>query len=817
MASGVAGGDPVRYSAAFEQAVELKSRQGTVARRKELLHKLHAVAPTWAEAIRLRSAPHDRTTSPGDPGQAWVWQQLHAELERRAAKSFPELQARVEKLEQQLRDVTVKLIDRRAWAEQLKRTSLAQQQALIGWLDLVRRIGKGTGKRAPILRTEAARQMRECRTAVPVWIMPLARVAEMFDGGSKFDVVIIDEASQSDVMGLVALYLGANVVVVGDHEQVSPAAVGQQLDRVSKLIEQHLEGIPNSVLYDGKTSIYDLARMSFGGLICLTEHFRCYPEIIDFSNWLSYEGRIKPLREPFGATIRPFVVPYRLAGATRDEKVNAVEAAHVAALLLACASQPEYADKTFGVVSLLGDDQAMEIDKLLRLHLSESEYVRRQVLCGNAAHFQGDERDVMFLSLVYAPDGGPLSLLTEAMYQQRFNVAASRARDQMWVVYSLDHSLDLKPKDLRRRLIEYALDPLARSRELEKRITKTESDFERKVLERLVARGYRVHPQYSVGAYRIDFVVEGRGGRLAVECDGEQFHTLENLDEDMARQAILERLGWKFARIRGSLFYRDPDRAMRPVLDRLAELGIEPGLPEDSDSAVATDLQKRVAARAAELLRDGVSGVDDSGAPLVAGRDEVSATPPPESTPKPSAIPRERLDGAAGKVIELPLKKRDGASAQRGPTSGGGWATVDLGRGGVIPKTDVPVAEAVREPRRAEPAGQTDLADPGENSTSRRDTFLRLLLQRVTPPGKCPICAAPVALRISNYGPYLPCSKRGCTGKHSVEFDVVKAAVSDAGLDCDCGGKFALRKGRSTFLGCDRYPSCKNTIWWSDL
>ena len=111
--------------------------------------------------------------------------------------------------------------------------------------------------------------MSDCRDAVPVWIMPVARLVENFDFNStQFDVVIIDEASQCDVMALLALAIAKQVVVVGDHEQVSPSAVGQDVNTVQNLIRLHLQGIPNSDLYDGKMSVYDLARQSFGGTIC---------------------------------------------------------------------------------------------------------------------------------------------------------------------------------------------------------------------------------------------------------------------------------------------------------------------------------------------------------------------------------------------------------------------------------------------------------------------------------------------------------------------------------------------------------------------
>src|SRR5262249_43901137 len=160
----------------------------------------------------------------------------------------------------------------------------------------------------------------------------LSRVAENFDPlTTRFDVVIIDEASQSDVTGLLAMLLGDKVVVVGDHEQVSPSAVGQDLTVIQHLIDEFLEGIPNNILYDGHTSIYDLARGAFGGTIRLMEHFRCVPEIIQFSNQLSYEGSIRPLRDTTGVVLRPHVIAHRVMDASCHDKTNQEEAEEVAA------------------------------------------------------------------------------------------------------------------------------------------------------------------------------------------------------------------------------------------------------------------------------------------------------------------------------------------------------------------------------------------------------------------------------------------------------------------------------------------------------
>jgi very-short-patch-repair endonuclease len=603
--------DSSAYREAYERLLELKSRQADLDLRRTLLAKLETAAPAWAGAVRNRTSVHGRGEPPRNPAAAWTWRQLNDELDRRAKVSLETLQTKGEKLREQLRRVTVELIDKRAWSAQARRTTPRQRQALVGWLDTIRRIGKGHGVRVALLRSEAARKMSECRGAVPVWVMPLSRVVENFDPCvTQFDVVIIDEASQSDVMALVALYLGKTVLVVGDHEQVSPSAVGQDLGIIQNLIFQFLPGIPNADLYDGQISIYDLARQSFGGTTCLVEHFRCVPEIIQFSNVISYDSRIRPLRDASRVHLRPHTIAHRVSGSTRDGKINRQEALTIASLLTAAMEQPEYAKNdagqplSFGVVSLVGDEQAVEIDSLLRSHISPDKYELHRLLCGNAAQFQGDERDVIFISLVDTPQRGPLSRRDQELFKQRFNVAASRARDQMWIVHSLNPNQDLKADDLRRQLIEHAQDPSRLMRALEEKETRAQSPFEREVMKQLLAAGYQVSPQWRVGAFRIDLVVEGSGKRLAIGCDGDRYQPLERLSEDMNRQSILERMGWVFTRVRSSEFLRHPDRAMKPVFEKLESLEIYPSRANAvavSKSLPSSNLVDRVIRRAEEL------------------------------------------------------------------------------------------------------------------------------------------------------------------------------------------------------------------------
>lgn len=598
---------------ALYSLTDLYTRREVLQRRLALLAKLEKVAPAWASALRHRAGIHGRSELPGNPEEAWHWRQLHDELEHRVKTSPEELQQRIAQLSTDLQRVTATLVEKKAWAAQVRHTTLEQRQALQGWKAHMKKVGKGKGIRAPQLQKAARDLMPICQTAIPVWIMPLSRVMQSFDPRrNRFDVVIIDEASQADVTALAAVYMGRQVVVVGDHEQVSPEGVGKELGGVQHLIDEHLQGIPNKQLYDWKFSIYELAQTTFEP-VCLREHFRCVSPIIQFSNDLSYQRKIKPLRDASEVRRRPHTVAYRVKSSEMRGHINKEEALAVASLLVAATEQPEYRDATFGVISMVAGsgEQAMDIDKLLRDKLSPVEYAQRRVQCGNAAQFQGDERDIMFLSLVAVPKGdGPLTLQAEGagdMYKKRFNVAASRARDQMWVVHSVDPDTDLKPGDLRRRLIQHAKDPGALMRLLDTQEQQVESEFEKQVLRRLMQAGYRVTPQWPVGAYRIDLVVEGGGKRLAVECDGDRWHPKEKLEDDMARQAVLERLGWRFVRIRGSAFFRDPEKAMKVVFSRLQTLEIPPEGIEPAENLISQDgekLKEQIVRRAAELRRE---------------------------------------------------------------------------------------------------------------------------------------------------------------------------------------------------------------------
>jgi very-short-patch-repair endonuclease len=612
--AGIKKGNYDTYSEAWQRLEELAQLMPSFVRHRELLERLEPVAEAWAGAIRERKDPHHEGSIPGDLDRALRHRQWEQRLQHQAKLDIDKLQEKLDAVAEALLQTSASYVERKAWLGQLRRTGLDQQQALTGWLGLHKKIGKGSGKHVGRLKQEAKKKLVECRSAVPVWIMPLSRVTECFDlATTRFDVVIIDEASQSDPLGLIAFALGREIVVVGDHEQVSPYAVGQSTDRVNALIDEILTDIPNKQLYDGKTSVYDLARQSFGGTIRLLEHFRCVPDIIQFSNQLCYGGEIRPLREASSSHVIPHLVSHRVKNGKESNGVNRNEALEIASLVSAICRLEEYDGCTIGVICMVGTDQALYIDSVLKKRLTVSEYQHRRILCGNASQFQGDERDIIFLSIVASPSDGPLYLRQRDDARKVFNVAASRARDQLWVVHSLNPTRDLKAGDLRLRLISHAENPSTLRPEIDRDQKKFRSELEKEVFLGLGEAGYRIIQQYMVGECVIDLVVEdGKGNRIAVQCDGDREQTMEAVEVEMARHQMLRRLGWDFIRVRGSEFFRSRDKAMKKLERRLQELGFRPigpageAKPKKSDKGTKQaeeSLHQRVLKRA-ELIRN---------------------------------------------------------------------------------------------------------------------------------------------------------------------------------------------------------------------
>jgi len=418
-----------------------------------------------------------------------------------------------------------------------------------------------------------------------------------------FDVAIIDEASQSGPECLFLQYIAKQVVVVGDPEQISPDEVGVARNVVAQLRQRHIADVGVRDAIEPDTSYFGLAKVLYGSVIRLCEHFRCMPEIIRFSNDLCYATKpLIPLKQHGAGRLEPPVVARHVPDGYQDGDRNAVtnppEARAIVDQIVQCLDDDRYDGKTMGVVCLLGHRQARLIERLLTERVDADEIEERQLICGEPYAFQGDERDVIFLSMVSAvTEGRRIGPLAHDRYKRAFNVAASRAKEQMWLFHSVTLN-DLSQTCYRHRLLRFFrgdttaqpapgpmlpdalrdLESLAKSvrRDREEPPKPFDSWFEVDVFLELTQRGYRVWPQYEVANYHIDLVIEGLDRQLSVECDGDLSHGPERFESDLTRQRMLERCGREFWRVRGSDFYRDRGGCLGELCDRLERMGIVP-------------------------------------------------------------------------------------------------------------------------------------------------------------------------------------------------------------------------------------------------
>lgn len=588
--------DANAWRVAWEKRERLRGEKERFTRYNDLVEKLDYSCPGLGALLRDTAGNHDWKSRVLALETAWAWSSARAWLRRVSGTSaYKELVQEFHRLQRKAEKATEELVSIRAWRAFFDRLDEATVQSLNAWTKAVDRIGKGTGKYAYRHRRAARQYLMDCVPRIPAWVMPLHKLWDTVDAKpGMFDTVIVDEASQAGIDSLALLLLARRVIVVGDDKQNSPEAVGVLEDDIARLAREHLNQFRFRDEFRPDTSLFDHAERAFGSLISLREHFRCVPEIIRFSNDLCYrDAPLIPLRQAPPSRLPPVMskfIPQGICEGDGQRIRNRAEAEALVEVIQSLVAHDAYEGKSMGVIALQGHAQAELIENLLAQRLDPKTIEERRLRCGEPASFQGDQRDVMFLSLVIAPNVN-YRALSRLPDQRRFNVAMSRARDQAWLLHSVRQH-DLGPEDLRRKLLSFfenpghgALDRLSEdldhlereargSRRRGNQPEPYESWFEVDVALELLRRKYAVRPQVEIAGKRIDLVVDGSDARLAVECDGDEWHGAEHYEHDMARQRQLERAGWTFVRVRESDFYADRKGATGTITDACEELGI---------------------------------------------------------------------------------------------------------------------------------------------------------------------------------------------------------------------------------------------------
>lgn len=596
--SAIRSRDVNKFSHCVNTFQDLEKQSQNLQKLDEDLSKLRSLLPEFTDSLEKtynESCWEERIQGIGG---TWRWAQARYWIEDYIRQEdVPALVKREKRIEDEINSTIAELASLRAWSFCLSRLEEKHRRHMESWRQSMKRLGRGTGKHAPRHRRDAQEHLNKCLEAVPAWVMPLHRIWDTVDpAAGMFDVIIVDEASQCGFEALPLFYLGKKILIVGDDKQISPDAVGLSRDSVRRLMEKYLHDFDFKSLFDIESSLFDHGKLLYGKhRITLREHFRCMPEIIRFSDKLCYSGTpLIPLRQYGPERLPPLEHVFVREGyreGTNNRVINRPEAKAIVDRISEMCDDRQYDDKTMGVVVLQGEAQAELIQEQLLERLGAEEIKRRRLLCGNPYSFQGDERDIVFLSLVAATNEriGPL---TNSADERRFNVAASRACDMMILFHSVTGN-DLNDRCLRKRLLEFFENKRPRQidgidqEELERRAVQDnrsvvkqpkpfDSWFEVDVALELLRKSFKVSPQWKVAGKRIDLVVEGGQARLAVECDGDHWHGADHYEDDMQRQRQLERCGWEFFRVRESAFYSNKENALAGLWQVLEDRGISP-------------------------------------------------------------------------------------------------------------------------------------------------------------------------------------------------------------------------------------------------
>lgn len=483
------------------------------------------------------------------------------------------------------RQIEQNISENRCWLKLVERLDSRRElkSSLSALTNAMSKVPKTRSAKSYGRRMKALKEATESAApAVPCWIMPISRAVELVGYPTpedRFDVVIIDEASQAWFTAGFLYSLAEQVIVVGDDLQTSPADQVMKDADIRSVVQQWIPQHRIGNVVGPDLSLYDIA-VTMTGPETMVDHFRCVPEIIGISNRLSYEPNQKtllPARVRSGDSPEP-VVHYRCDGTRQGADPNFEEVDRLTEAVLACHADPANFGKTFGVVVAASSPNAhiKAIQHSLLDVLGPASIKERQLDVGTAATFQGAERDVIFLSLVDSAHPGEMLRRKPLEYNgknrlfvQQLNVAVSRAKDQLHIFHSFDLD-NLHDNDARQEL--FRLPPLSNSLLVEE-LEKCQSEFEKDVVKALhdADPSLKISTQVEALGYSIDIVLEDENGhQLAVECDGDRWHTAdEDMRRDLYRQRALERIGWRFERFLASQWYQNPQRLTSQVIDAM--------------------------------------------------------------------------------------------------------------------------------------------------------------------------------------------------------------------------------------------------------
>jgi len=460
----------------------------------------------------------------------------------------------------------------------------------------------------------ARKNSAEISNKLSCWVMKFNDVLNSVGTEPEvFDCIIVDEASQLDFNSLILGYYAKNMIIVGDDKQTSPSALTGANDNDFQSIKtKYLNYLGDDrIQIRSDNSLFTLSKMVAGSSnLALKEHFRCVSEIIEFSKYNFYENSLKPLKQINTENRLEPVKAVFVQNSFLEDRIVHSEIESIKNHLIEIINNPIYQNKTIGVVSL-GLVKHTEKLKDIKEDLSElfgrDKLDEMKLIIEDSPKFQGDERDLMLVSLGVALDSEklksnvnpkPRSIVDDGNLKDDFkkiNVALSRAKEQMILFHSVKPE-NLRSNDFRLKILSFFYNDIPKPKPFELPENENERNlyniprpfdswFEYDIAKELINRGYQyIQPQYKIKEdetfynhhlqketyvnFKLDLVVSNNGKMIAIECDGDPFHTLpEDLAYDVERQEFLQRVGWKVYRVLYSAYKRNSSEEIEKMVN----------------------------------------------------------------------------------------------------------------------------------------------------------------------------------------------------------------------------------------------------------
>lgn len=499
-----------------------------------------------------------------------------------------------------------------------KRIELARAEVALAH---VRGIPRGGGGEIGLIRTEIKKKRRHLpirklieragrtvQSIKPVFMMSPLSVAQFLPPGAiEFDLLLIDEASQVEPVDAFGAILRAKqIVVVGDEKQLPPTS----------FFDRTLEGDDNDQEVADIESILGLCSAKGLGEKMLSWHYRSqHQSLIAVSNREFYDDRLHVVPSPFAESDALGLKFHFVDDGVFDRGgsgANRAEASRVARAAIEHARAHPGESLGIGAFSIRQRDAILtELEALWRTERDVRAFFEsggaEPFFVKNLENIQGDERDVIFISVGYGPDAdgrvtmnfGPLS---KEGGERRLNVLITRAKKRCEVFSSIRHgAIDLAKTSGRgpaalRTFLNYAeVGIFAAGEPRRDGRAGFESPFEASVARALAEHGHDVESQIGLAGFYVDLGVKdpdepGRY-RLGIECDGASYHSARSARErDRLRQQILESRGWAIHRIWSTDWFKDRDAQLRRTLAAIDAATAAPASPPEPPAPVALDV-----------------------------------------------------------------------------------------------------------------------------------------------------------------------------------------------------------------------------------